>query len=177
MTEVQQVFGGEVSGGVAGRDAIHNHGPATIHAQIFPPRPESQLMAEFHQHTGIWCPAGAREVFEDLLKHHGFTSPELAAAWRDNALVWDGKANRISTYTPWFVAASGYGMIASALLYLVAYGLPLLLMQGGLAELVALLAALFMFGGAAGLAYRYVLWPHRVAVRVGRALDAWSAPR
>ena len=50
---------------------VHHHYYAEAAGRV----PESQLQAEFHAHTGMWCPRCAREVLETLkmLAEEGMT--------------------------------------------------------------------------------------------------------
>jgi hypothetical protein len=70
---MKQQFNAGIEGGVALRD-VHN---TTIYPAALPMKPESQLQAEFAARTGVWCPKGAREWFEELLDQDGFTVREL----------------------------------------------------------------------------------------------------
>ena len=90
MSARDQVFTGTVMGDVAARDIVKN-----IH--VGPERPESELQASFKRHTGIHCGRDARLQMERLMDHHGFTSQELARAWKAGSMVWHEPTKRLKS--------------------------------------------------------------------------------
>lgn len=88
MSARDQVFTGTVTGDVAGRDVVKN-----IH--VGPERPESELQAAFKRDTGIHCGRDVRLQMERLMDHHGFTSQELARAWKAGSMVWHEPTKRL----------------------------------------------------------------------------------
>lgn len=90
MSARDQVFMGTVTGDVAGRDVVKN-----IH--VGPQRPESELQAAFKRHTGIHCGRDVRLQMERLMDNHGFTSRELARAWKVGSMVWHEPTKRLKS--------------------------------------------------------------------------------
>lgn len=158
---------GDFTGQLA--DAIHNHGP--VYAALPAHTPESKLQADFYAHVGIWCPRMAREQLECLMSHHAFTARELRVAWAANSLRWDNDGKRLQAVAPQVELWFGWLMIGLMLIYFVTTALPYLFTHPAPAGALAFAAGAVMYMGSAGLAVRYVLWPRRVAVRIGRVLD------
>lgn len=166
------------------QEIIHNAGQVTKDGNIIVcqggsvcplarrDEPASKLHADFAARTGIWCPVGAQEVFERLIADHGFTAPQLRAAWQTNSLVWSSDEDRLVIKTHWIESVSGYAFVVLMILYL--------LLQGGQAvvsdtasvwqRLAALGLSVLMYGSALWLVLRFVILPFNVASRVRRSL-------
>lgn len=144
----------------------------TVNVTLPASRPESQLQAEFEQRTGIWCPRPAREWLELLMEKHCFTARELSVAWRAGSIGWNAEKDQKRVATPWPEAVLAYGAIG----YIAAYFLLLAyhFVWGDGAEARWGIAMLYGVGaiylGMCWMAYRFMLWPRRVAQRVLRSL-------
>lgn len=163
--------GFRISGDFTGQlaEAIHNHGP--VYAGPLANAPESRLQAEFYTHVGIWCPREAREQLEGLMSHHAFTARELRVAWAANSLRWDNDQQRLQVVAPVTELLFGWLMIGLMLAYFMFTALPYLFTHPGPSGVFALCIGAVMYLGSVGLVVRHVLWPRRVAVRVGRVLE------
>lgn len=145
---------------------VHHHYYAEAAGRV----PESQLQAEFHAHTGMWCTRCAREVLETLMLEHDFTAKDLAAAWRSDTLCWDERAHRMIVRAPLIEAFFGWGLVAMCLAYFLSLVVPA--MSGSNMVFGASLAvgsAIYL--SACWMAFRFVLWPRRVGVRVRRVME------
>lgn len=137
--------------------------------------PESKLQADFAERTGIWCPREAREVFEVLMKQHGFVAKELHAAWQADSIVWNRTTRRVEVRAPWFEVAFGYAMVVVMGFYLLVQAAAVLTAaRGAAAAVTAILVTGAIYLGGAWLAVRFVLRPYHVAKRVQRALKEAS---
>lgn len=155
---------------------FHFNGPSTFSQEMIP---ESQLQAEFHRHTGIWAPSGARKVLEQLMTEHGFTAPKLRVAWQANNLRWDDTKFALTAKTHWFEPLAGYVAVAMMCLYfLLTSGLLLISEHNdSWRGLVAFLVSAAMFGGMLWMAVRFILMPYRVARKVQDSLKTSESHR
>lgn len=149
---------------------INCNGPSTFSQEMIP---ESKLQAEFHRHTGIWAPSGARQVLEQLMTEHGFTAPKLRVAWQANNLRWDESEQALTAKTHWMEPLAGYFAVAIMCVYfLLASGLVLVSDHNdSWRGLAAFAASVAMFGGMLWMAVRFILMPYRVARKVQESLD------
>lgn len=180
-----QDFNGSVHGDVAGRDVVHG-APSSVHginvngsasfnqvietAEPSSARPESQLQAEFYRNAGIWCPRGARDMFEDLMTHHAFTARELTIAWRASSLRWGIDSGRLEIVTPMIEAIFGWSVFVVMLISFLFVALPYALSGSWTTGLETFLTVGAMYVGSAWMANRFLLWPRRIAMRVRKAL-------
>lgn len=145
---------------------VHHHYYAEAAGRV----PESQLQAEFHAHTGLWCPRCAREVLETLMLEHGFTAKDLAAAWKNDSVYWDARAHRLVVRTPLIEAVFGWGLVATCLGYFLSLVAPAMNAPNPVfGASLALGGAIYL--SACWMAFRFVLWPRRVALRVRRVME------
>lgn len=151
----------------AARDVNHHHYYAESAGRI----PESQLQAEFHAHTGMWCSRCAREVLETLMLEHGFTARELYAAWQNDTLFWDGHHHRLEVRTPFFEAVFGWGVVVACLVYFLSFVLPPMVKGAGVAFGVSLMLGTAIYLSSCWMAFRFVLWPRQVGIKVRRVME------
>lgn len=151
-------------------DIINCHGGTTC---PFRDAPESQRQAEFAKATGIWCPRGARELFERLMSNHGFTAPGLQSSWVGNNLVWDEDSRALRTKTYWIEVFFGYSLVGifSLFFFLVALSVVLAEAGGGWRGVATFASAMAAYAWAVWYSVRYILMPHRVAKRVRAVLE------
>lgn len=130
-----QKFNGNVNQ-VAGRDIINEA-----------KRPESQLQAEFAEHTGIKkCPKPAREWLEDLLERNAFTISELAVSWKTGAIGWNEKKNAPRMHTDWIDAAFAYLMCFLPISCMLFIAVKAMLSDNKIGIIVLLVAIVFSIG-------------------------------
>lgn len=135
--------------------------------------PESQRQVDFARATGVWCPAEARELLEELMRDHGFTVRELAMAWKADSLGWDTRAAGVVVRVPIIEAIFGWSMGLLMITYYLMMIWPLWLMEHRDAQaMLAFGLASAILLGCTWLLGRFVLHPRRVALRVRRVLTA-----
>lgn len=132
--------------------------------------PESREQAKFGKDTGIWCGRAMRRALERLLLRHGFTVPELRAAWKAKSLKWDSERAVLKAVVPLAELVAGWGMIATMLLFLLLDGFPRLVSSPDLFGVVVFAASVALYGGTAAWVYRRAVIPASVAWRVRRVL-------
>lgn len=163
---MNQRFEGPVANAAA-RDVNHYHYYAEAAGRL----PESQLQAEFHAHTGMWCSRCAREVLETLMLEHGFTARELAVAWKNETLRWDVRGHGLEVRVPMLEAVFGWGVVMACLAYFLSFVLPPLIRGAGLEFGVSLMLGSAIYLSSCWMAFRFVLWPRGVGVRVRRLME------
>lgn len=162
---MKQRFNGPVDS-VAARDVIYHYHPEGASSV-----PESQLQAQFQANTGMWCPRCAREMLEILMQEHGFTARELAAAWKADSLKWSPMQHSIEIAVPVVERIFGWAVVFAMGAYFLGLVVPLLMVEErNIGTFLAFAAGSLMYLGTCWLSFRFVVWPHQVAIRVGRVL-------
>ncbi len=136
-------------------------------------KPESQLQSEFAQRTGIWCPRHAREIFEWLMEHHGFTAKELRIAWKANSVLNDAERQSVKIITPALESVFAWFMAAFVSLYFLFFAFPLA-MNGSRHDwrvAVTLAGGVVVYFGLMWVIAHNFLIPRRIAVRVRKKME------
>lgn len=159
----------------AGKTYIEDRSVRAVHHHYYPDTavrvPESRQQSQFHNSTGIWCPRCAREVFETLMREHGFTAHELGAAWRADVLQWDARGNTVKISVPLAERLFGWVIVFAMAAYFLGLVVPLILVDNrSFGTVAAFVVGSVIYLGTCWMAFRFVLWPHRVALRVGKVI-------
>lgn len=135
-------------------------------------KPESAMQQAFYESTGVWCPVGARDAFEWLMRERGLTAREIAIAWRGTAIKWDGKVEALRDSRLPGETLIERVSIALAVCFAVLSMLGVLVSRpagivDGLQQVGTLAASL----GYGWFVWRYLFLPRAIAARVLCALD------
>lgn len=169
MSAAPQIFTGEVTGDVAGRDVFK--------LVLAPEPPESELQAAFRRNTGIDCGRLERLHLEWLMRHQGFHIGELKRADRARSMRWCESDRRWRPHARWFDLVWGYtGLAAMAATLAVMLTMAILRMPAG--PMVHLVAGASV-AVCASVAYFWAmltLIPQRTAMRVTKAYLRGTPP-
>lgn len=161
------------------QDSVRLHIDKSTHQHVYQeqPRviviPESKLQTEFARTTGIWCPKAARLWLEQLMENHHFTARELAVCWKAGPLGWNSDQCVPRINVSLAGALFAYAVIGVMTLYFL--GVAFIVLLGDSTPSLQARIAVYIFGmlylAVCWMAYRFILWPRRIALRVVRTQE------
>lgn len=134
---------------------------------------ESTIQDNFYTATGISCGRHVRQQMELLMEEHGFTSRELARAWRTHAIAAEGRSGKLIVVSRTLDLTVGWtGAAITSLFFMLGMSQAMGVFKPTGLEYPGAAVSIWIFGYMAAITFLcyFFIWPQYTAKRVALAL-------